>query len=605
MVPSTPAPAAPAREEAREPATASRPTIGVVLGLLLAGALVAQFLIAQPALSATCDETFYLNAGTRIFRHRSFRECAEVGVAPLPVLLVYWWPALHAREPREGSCWTATLEDPGLVAEARLLHVLIIGVPLLLTTYGWLLARRGPTTAALGAGLLTFSPGFLAHASLATTDACFCLFALLSLLALTWFCDRPSIRRFLVLSLAVGLALSAKYTGLALVGVAGVLFVRNALLAAPPSRPWAALRGLARAGLQTVGLSAIALLTGWACHGFQCYGPLKQLAAADTPDFSPWVKVLGRGPWAERVMDFAHYHLPQPAVLQGLRFQTRAASQDYPDGNYLWGRRSDHGWWYFYLAALAVKSTISELAVAGLLCLLAVALGLRYRRRGASRPRDVTRLAWLVTAALLLGLASLSCKQAGVRYVLLLGPLMVLLVADLLGDLVGSRLAPVVLGPLLALQVVSAAASAPNYLVYFNGLAGGPAAGHRYLLDSNLEWGQNLPALRHYLEQTDRPRAVLAHFGHCLPAAYGLDAADWRFVPEADWPGYGHVVISATLRQGLYMRGDFFSDFRALEPQAVVEHALFVYDLRDPDVRDALREAQARYLDHHPEVERP
>ena len=36
----------------------------------------------------------------------------------------------------------------------------------------------------------------------------------------------------------------------------------------------------------------------------------------------------------------------------------------------------------------------------------------------------------------------------------------------------------------------------PNYLAYFNLLAGGPAHGYQHLADSSLDWGQDLPALR-------------------------------------------------------------------------------------------------------------
>jgi hypothetical protein len=40
----------------------------------------------------------------------------------------------------------------------------------------------------------------------------------------------------------------------------------------------------------------------------------------------------------------------------------------------------------------------------------------------------------------------------------------------------------------------------PQYLGYFNELAGGPSGGWRYLVDSNLDWGQDLRALKQWMD---------------------------------------------------------------------------------------------------------
>ena len=41
----------------------------------------------------------------------------------------------------------------------------------------------------------------------------------------------------------------------------------------------------------------------------------------------------------------------------------------------------------------------------------------------------------------------------------------------------------------------------PNYLAYFNQLAGGPSQGYKHLADSSLDWGQDLPALKQWLDR--------------------------------------------------------------------------------------------------------
>jgi hypothetical protein len=57
---------------------------------------------------------------------------------------------------------------------------------------------------------------------------------------------------------------------------------------------------------------------------------------------------------------------------------------------------------------------------------------------------------------------------------------------------------------LLLGTAVSTLRNYPHELAYFNEAAGGPENGHRHLLHSNLDWGQDLLFLRDLLEESDR-----------------------------------------------------------------------------------------------------
>ena len=64
----------------------------------------------------------------------------------------------------------------------------------------------------------------------------------------------------------------------------------------------------------------------------------------------------------------------------------------------------------------------------------------------------------------------------------------------------------------------------PNYLAYFNGIVR-PAEAYRQVVDSSLDWGQELPALKR--ELNDSPpldRRYLAYFGTASPRSYQLTA---------------------------------------------------------------------------------
>lgn len=52
----------------------------------------------------------------------------------------------------------------------------------------------------------------------------------------------------------------------------------------------------------------------------------------------------------------------------------------------------------------------------------------------------------------------------------------------------------------------------PHYLAYFNEYVGGPTNGYKYLVDSNLDWGQDLKGSKEYMERRDIEKVKLAYF---------------------------------------------------------------------------------------------
>jgi len=72
-------------------------------------------------------------------------------------------------------------------------------------------------------------------------------------------------------------------------------------------------------------------------------------------------------------------------------------------------------------------------------------------------------------------------------------------------------------------------AAAPNHVAYFNALAGGIEGGSRHLADSNLDWGQDLPALDADARATCVPprRCIAAVFGTARPEDYGTPVEPW------------------------------------------------------------------------------
>jgi hypothetical protein len=124
---------------------------------------------------------------------------------------------------------------------------------------------------------------------------------------------------------------------------------------------------------------------------------------------------------------------------------------------------------------------------------------------------------------------------------------------------------------LLLSHVVESAAVRPHYLAFFNRIASGPEHGYRLVVDSSLDWGQGLPALRDWLahnRQEGEP-VYLSYFGSAWPPHYGVHPTHFLpginiafppFQPYEYQPGL--YCVSATALSEVY------SDFRGPWRQA-------------------------------------
>jgi hypothetical protein len=188
----------------------------------------------------------------------------------------------------------------------------------------------------------------------------------------------------------------------------------------------------------------------------------------------------------------------------------------------LLGEVRSQGWWYFFPVVLAVKTPLPFL----LLALLGIGFSVR-----AFVPRQAWRELVPAASALAILLVSLpSPINLGVRHILPMFPLLAIAGGYAMVRLWGARTFSsacrvLAVGLLLWLAVESAAAH-PDYLSYFNQVAG--KRPERILVESDLDWGQDLNRLQLVLADLKAPRFSYAIFGtadfqrHHLPPAEEL-----------------------------------------------------------------------------------
>jgi len=150
----------------------------------------------------------------------------------------------------------------------------------------------------------------------------------------------------------------------------------------------------------------------------------------------------------------------------------------------------------------------------------------------------------------------------------------------------------VAVGALLALLAVESLSIYPTYLAFFNWVSGGPANGRHWLVDSNLDWGQDLIRLKRYLDRNGIRELALCYFGTAPVDYYGIPDSIAPTTSQVGNPPRfdGIVAVSVTPLQGVYVPPDDFAWLRDREPAARIGYSIHVYDFRkNKDSRPATK----------------
>ncbi len=332
---------------------------------------------------------------------------------------------------------------------------------------------------------------------------------------------------------------------------------------------------------------------------------------------------------------FKAIHSPDGAA----RVRMVAQEQDVPESStdlkgaypvYLNGDLKRTGWWYYYFLTLIYKVPEGT----WLLVILSLAT-LRFVSRSNALWADEITL-WTVPIVIFFSMSFLTDINLGLRYVLAILPYLFISTGRLVPwalALSGTR--KWVTTTLIAGSVGSTIAASlwiyPDYLAYFNWASGGPDEKPARLIDSNLDWGQDLVALQKWWKETIPGQPIgLAYFGQINPSIFKLrgDSFDWFLPPVKPGTAHqtaqppnpsligpakkltpGYYAVSVTLLYGLPWRlydpvsliepkaawgpawnvseEDAFWYFRQFTPIRRIGHSIYIYHLTADHVAGA------------------
>jgi hypothetical protein len=496
----------------------------VLLACVLAGA--ARIVATYPVFNQTWDEPAHVAAGMQWIDRGTYTY--EPLHPPLGRVLTAVGPWLAGiRSADHENVWlegnaifhAGGRYDRNLVL-ARL-GVLPFFIVATLVVFAWARRLGGGVAAICAVLLFTTLPPILAHAGIATTDIAITSTVVLASYATIRWLEQPTVGRSVLLGLAAGAALLSKFSALLFLPAAAAAIVMCRWGEWRP-RPAASSTAGRRSRLRIA--YAAALLTVWAGYRF-AVGPL-------TPGGAVQADVQ---PGASNALDrlAAAPIFPAPALFEGvghLAAKNRAGHK-----SYLLGEVRNTGWWYFFPVALAVKTPLAFI----LLCAVGTFAGAR-APPGSERRRQLEPVA-IAVAILLVCLPSRI--NIGLRHVLPMYPFLAITAGVGLASLGRfRRAAPAgIVGAALLLgwHLVASIRAHPDYLAYFNELAGEHP--ERILVDSDLDSGQDLKRLADTLRARRISAVSIAYAGSATVAEHGLPPVRWL---EPHRPVKGWVAAS-------------------------------------------------------------
>jgi hypothetical protein len=571
-----------------------------IVGLLLL-AIVVQCVLSIRVKTVTFDEPVYIVAGYSYLKTGDFSLSWQhpplinvISATPLVFLdlkIQRYDPHQSGRSFVHDFLYVTNNHADQIVFWARL-PIVFLSLLLGFTVFRWARELYGIEAGLLSLLLYTFSPNILAHSRLATIDLGSACFIFLACYRLWKFGSSPSVKNLFLAGLTLGLALLSKFTAFSILPIY-LLFPFTQMFLKEP------------AGAKSADISSKAhLRTGffrrgglWMAYSGLIVGISLLIIAAAYPSFlKPWYR------FDETILPAIQRWYPNTEINKGLWnlvYSARVPGREYAlavlgqlehsekgHDAFLWGKISHQGWWYYYLVTLAIKTPIAL----QLLLLLAIYTSFHtiepFSQIHGKRTRLYDHFFLVIPPLLLLLAISAVSVQLGVRYALPVLPFALVFVGQLAQAIkLERRLFSGIAFLSVVWYVISSISIHPHYLAYFNEYVGGPANGYKYLLDSNLDWGQDLKGLKEYMEARGIEKVKLAYMGTIDLEYYGLSSEpisdqDLAALKEGKFTR-DVFAISASFLQGLYLPGDRdrYEWFRDRTPTTQIGYSIFVYEI--------------------------
>ena len=581
--------------------------------------------------SANYDERIHLPAGYSYITQQDMRLNPEhpplvKDLAALPLLLMkinfpfqsWGWNTASTNNSSRTPVWQTDVgfgndllyysgNDAQKMMRYGRIPIILIGI--LLGFYIFRFAKElwGDLAGVIALGFYSFSPTFLAHTRLVTTDVAAAAAFFISFYYLYKWLKISSYRNLFIFGIVLGLSFLTKFSTFLLIPIFGFMVLVWILLQERNKKLQALKKYLGGFILVLV----IAYLAVGAVYAFHVWNYPAEKQAIDSAfilstfgfkplaDLSVWIS-------SQPVLRaWGHYFLGFLMVLQ----RSGGGNTTY----YLGEVSADGSRSYFPIVYL-IKEPLAYI----LLIFFALVLCIKHYRERIKKhwfsdfvellKNNLAESGMLFTVIVYWAFSIHSNLNIGVRHILPTLPFIYALTARQISfwikggimerisnykgfwQLFGLYWRRVKKGFIVAIlfiwAIISVVSVQPSFLAYFNGIAGGPDSGYKFVVDSNLDWGQDILRLAQFIEKNNIKEIKLDYFSGA-PAEYYIKTAKIesfnREIPQKGW-----LAISATIYMGA-CKGDkvpclynerAYTWLDQYKPVAKIGYSIFVYDIK-------------------------
>jgi hypothetical protein len=537
--------------------------------------------------SNTWDETGHLTSGYVIWKYNDYRFNAEGGnffqrLAALPLL------SMDLKFPEDSKAWqnsdlfTLAYEffyRTGNPPEQMLWwgRAVNVGFSVLLgiIVYLWSVRLFGSFGGVFSLFLYVLSPTVLAHGRLATVDLLLTCLMLITLGMLWRVMHRITLTRMALLGICSSFLFLTKFSSLLFFPVAFLLFACRIVYGKPLVLRWPSLgRGMLNKRIRSRGgiagiicitaflMVVVNYMTIWTFYGFR-YEVADEFETESASLYRPWEDMIeGSGRFRDVIQIMADNHFLPRSYLYGLAYTLNMSKQR---RSFLFGQYSVTGFRSFFPAMFALKTPVISLL---LIWVSAGTIFWHFKKR-RRLPHFLYVSAPLLLFFIIYAYTALSTNlNIGHRHILPLYPVLFVFCGALAYFKIQNKWMRHLLPALMFFYIIETQSIYPHYLSFFNILSGGPSEAHRIAVDSSLDWGQDLPAVKSWIaNHPDEKPFYLSYFGTSSPDFYGLDVRllpgyvtfDKKNIDIASLKA-GTYLISATQLKNVY--GVYFGDWK-------------------------------------------
>ena len=562
--------------------------------LAAAGLLFIMFLISFFAMkgdSGTVDEVAHIPAGYSYVKYHDYRLNPEHPplakfIAGLPLAF------MNLHEPKYDSSWQDAsqwesgwyfLYNSGNNADEILswsrLPMIFLAILLGILLYIWAMELFGLKTGLFILFLYTFTPEILAHGHYVTTDVAAALGFTLAIYTFNKYLEKQKLKYLLIAAAAFGVAQLLKFSVFLLFGIFPILILIKSYFDSKANKAtylqafWKYFKGFLL-------IAVLSLIVVWVVYIPMVWNTpveIEKMVIVNnlTSDsrvelFRNILSYLAGNPITKAL---GHYLLGVMLVF------TRVAGGN---STFIIGHFSDKAIsWFFPLAWLMkTPATIIILTFFSLIFVIS---------RKVKNAGEAWFL-WLIAVPFTIywAVSIEGSLDIGTRHLIPTIPFLYLFIGFAMKGIIESKkiaakIALIVIVFSLAVPVI---ANFPNYLGYFNVFTYGHKS-YNLMVDSSLDWGQDLKRLADYAKKNDIKDIKIDYFGGGIPKYYIPDSQQWRsgYGPTSGW-----LAISATFYQMSKFQGkaegkwsyDWLDDYT---PKKVIGTSILLFHITDANLQ--------------------